>query len=591
MEKNQFLVLRNIFEKGYRSIREISKDINLSIGSISSILNELKRLRFIDINGVTDIGLSKLEEYKVKTAIIMAAGPSTRLAPLSFDTPKGLFEVKGEILLERQIKQLLEVGINNIVLVLGYKKESFFYLTEKYNLKIIINPSYNIKNNCETLFLARQHFSNAYICSCDQYFTVNPFHEYEYETFYTAVNTDIKENEPYIIKGHNDIIVRQESGKKEGLILLGFSYWNDEFAEAFKTLLENHHDIGDFDNMFWESAFLDNINRLPKMHVSVRNKDTIFEFDNLDQLRKFDEKYIHNTSSKILKNISKVLNCNEGDIYEFKPIKEGMTNTSYTFKVNDKTYVYRHPGDGTEKIIKRNSEKNSLLLAKKLGIDPTFIEMSDKEGWKISSYIYNVRYPDYHNFEDSKLIIKKLKELHNHKAKVDWCFKPWEDALEMENIVRKGQGIEMPDFDELKANIKILFDYVDNDGLVEKCFCHCDTYQPNWLINDKNEVVLIDWEYAGYSDPGVDVGYYIVDAMYDFDDAKRFVKEYLGKDYTFGLEKHYMSYIAIIGYYWFVWALFRENCGAVMGEALYNWYYMAKKYSTYVLENYYGNIK
>ena len=47
-------------------------------------------------------------------AIIMAAGMSSRFAPLSYEIPKGLLKVKNEVLIERQIKQLQEKGINDI---------------------------------------------------------------------------------------------------------------------------------------------------------------------------------------------------------------------------------------------------------------------------------------------------------------------------------------------------------------------------------------------------------------------------------------------------------------------------------------------
>jgi len=43
---------------------------------------------------------------KVNNAIIMAAGTSSRFAPLSYEKPKSLIEVKGEVLIERQIRQL-----------------------------------------------------------------------------------------------------------------------------------------------------------------------------------------------------------------------------------------------------------------------------------------------------------------------------------------------------------------------------------------------------------------------------------------------------------------------------------------------------
>ena len=65
--------------------------------------------------------------YKVDNAIIMAAGTSSRFVPLSYELPKALITVKGEVLIERQIRQLKEAGINEIVVVTGYKKELFYF--------------------------------------------------------------------------------------------------------------------------------------------------------------------------------------------------------------------------------------------------------------------------------------------------------------------------------------------------------------------------------------------------------------------------------------------------------------------------------
>ena len=64
-----------------------------------------------------------------RNAIIMAAGTSSRFVPLSTERPKGLIEVKGDILIERQIKQLQEAGITDITIVVGYKAEMFAFFT------------------------------------------------------------------------------------------------------------------------------------------------------------------------------------------------------------------------------------------------------------------------------------------------------------------------------------------------------------------------------------------------------------------------------------------------------------------------------
>ena len=77
---------------------------------------------------------------KVENAIIMAAGTSSRFAPLSFERHKAMTVVKGEELIERQIEQLKAAGIPEIYIVTGYKAEQFDYLVSKYEVKLIHNP-------------------------------------------------------------------------------------------------------------------------------------------------------------------------------------------------------------------------------------------------------------------------------------------------------------------------------------------------------------------------------------------------------------------------------------------------------------------
>ncbi len=79
------------------------------------------------------------------------------LAPLSFERPKALIEVRGEILIERQIRQLREAGIEEIVIITGYMAEQFEYLKEKYKVILIHNPDYLIRNNNSSIYAARNY--------------------------------------------------------------------------------------------------------------------------------------------------------------------------------------------------------------------------------------------------------------------------------------------------------------------------------------------------------------------------------------------------------------------------------------------------
>lgn len=297
MTKNEFQLLYTK-KHGLHNYRDISKKAGVSTGYVSTTTACFRKLNYVDDDGITETGLKALEPYKVKNAIIMAAGMSSRFMPISLEKPKGMMAVKDEILIERQIKQLRDARIENIILVLGYKKEAFFYLEDKMNVKIIINPMYNIKNNIETLYLAREYIGNSYICSSDNYFTENVFDEYVYQSYYASIHVKEKTNEWYMIPDSHFNIRKVRKSGEDGYIMLGHAYWDTEFSKTFLELIMKHHETGDYDKCLWEDMLADNIARLPSMHIKEYPENVIHEFDSLDELRCFDESYIENSNSQ-----------------------------------------------------------------------------------------------------------------------------------------------------------------------------------------------------------------------------------------------------------------------------------------------------
>lgn len=581
MKKEEFYVLSNLYN-GNAGRARCTADIELTKAINSDAYASLEKEGLISNSSLTEAGLKALEPYKVENAVILAAGASTRCIPLSLELPKGLFEVKGEKLIDRQIQQLKEAGINDITVVLGYKKEQFYYLEEKFGVKFIINDAFNIRNNIESLYLARKELKNTYVCVSDSYFVENPFSQHEFRTFNAGVSTSEPSNEMYVDLDSNGRIIAMEEGRNQGQVLLGHSFWSKEFSEGFIALAEADREVGKYHSQFWEWLVKDYLDTLPPMYFKEYVANNIFEFDYFEELRKFDTHYLGHTNSEIIRNIKLVFRCDEEDIVDFRNVSKGMTNTSFIFKIDGVDYIYRHPGDGTESIISRRNEKTSLIKAKSIGIDPTYIYADVNEGWKISVFIPEFREPDYSSFEDSKKILEVLRKLHASDVTVDYGMKPWEDSLDTEKLLISKDPNCFKPYEELKEKIGRLYQKTLGDG-IKKCFCHGDTYQPNWMLKPDGDVILIDWEYSGFSDPGIDVGYYIVDAMYDFDVAEEFIKEYLQDNYNEVTRFHFMAYVAIIAYYWFVWAMYRESCGAVMGEALTNWRDMAIKYVDYLL--------
>ena len=117
--------------------RQIHAATGMSLGSVNTVVRECEALGLVADRVLTQAGRAALEPYRVDNAVIMAAGLSSRFAPISYERPKGTLRVRGEILVERQIKQLREAGINDIILVVGYKKEYFFSLAERLGVRIV----------------------------------------------------------------------------------------------------------------------------------------------------------------------------------------------------------------------------------------------------------------------------------------------------------------------------------------------------------------------------------------------------------------------------------------------------------------------
>ncbi|NUC70872.1 sugar nucleotidyltransferase [Haloterrigena sp. SYSU A558-1] len=62
-------------------------------------------------------------------AVVLAAGKGTRIRPLTEDKPKVLVEVDGKPLIENVFDNLIDIGVSEFVVVVGYRKEQ---IIERY---------------------------------------------------------------------------------------------------------------------------------------------------------------------------------------------------------------------------------------------------------------------------------------------------------------------------------------------------------------------------------------------------------------------------------------------------------------------------
>ena len=276
---------------------------------------------------------------KVDNAIIMAAGTSSRFAPLSYEKPKALIEVRGEVLIERQIRQLRQAGIEEVVVVTGYKAEQFEYLKDKYGVVLINNPYYLTRNNNSSIYAAREYIKNSYICSSDNYFITNPFESDVDESYYSAVYMEGDTGE-WCISEDDGWIKDVKVGGQDSWVMLGHVFWSEPFSRSFLHILEDEYEWPETADKLWETIYIEHINELP-MKIRKYPADFIFEFDTLDELREFDTSYITNTRSEILKKVAGELGVEEKEIRSVKAFKDkDNAAAGFTFETGKKYRYY-----------------------------------------------------------------------------------------------------------------------------------------------------------------------------------------------------------------------------------------------------------
>ena len=272
-------------------------------------------------------------------AIIMAAGTSSRFVPISVERPKGLLEVKGEILIERQIRQLQEAAVGDITIVTGYKSAMFEYLRAKYGVETVYNEDYNLYNNTSSVIRVIDRLNNTFICCSDHYFRNNVFLELANESYYAARYAIGETGEYCLSFDDKDFITKVSIGGRDAWYMAGHVFFTEQFSAKFRDIMTKEYAKESVRNGYWEDVYISHIKELP-MQIRRYSDEDIFEFDTLDELRVFDESYVEDTRSKIVKKICSYLSCKDSELHTFQKIKHEGDHLLFSFFYKDDEYVY-----------------------------------------------------------------------------------------------------------------------------------------------------------------------------------------------------------------------------------------------------------
>ena len=611
------LVCRTVLEQPDITQREMAQKIKVSLGTANGLIKECIGMGYIAERGdgaagsgweLTGEGKRLLKGYKVDGALIIAAGFGSRFVPLTFETPKGLLEVFGERMIERQIGQLHEAGVTDITIAVGYLKEKFEYLIDKYDVKLLYNPEYPDKNTLATIRRSRKVLEgrNMYVLSSDNWMRENMFHAYECGAWYSAAYQHGETKEWCLSFNKRGRITDVKIGGRDQWVMYGPAYFSREFSARFLPVLEAYYKSPGTEQFYWEQVYVDMLSGearrrleqeggalldeaakacgLPPSHwdeiemdANRQPDDQVYEFENLEELRLFDPRYQNHSDNAAMKLVAEVFKVPESRIQDIRCLKSGMTNKSFLFRVGERSCICRIPGPGTELLINRKQEKQVYDAVACLGITEHVIYMNERTGYKIAEYYEGARNADASDWSDMDRCMEMVRRLHGSGITVGHDFDIRERIDFYEKLCSSHGGNLFEDYQEVREWMDWLMDCMDAMDR-PKCLSHIDANVDNFLFLKDGGVKLLDWEYAGMCDPIMDVSMCAIYSYYDEADMEKLLASYLQREPTKDEYFAVYAYAALGGFLWSLWAVYKSALGDEFGEYTIIMYRYAKKY-------------
>ena len=573
MNINEILVLKILVMNKKSNQRKVSLISDYSLGKVNQVINQLKAKSYISSeDNLTLKGKKYINSHHPKRAIILAAGYGLRMVPINTEEPKGLLEVHSEPLIERIIKQLHEVGITDIKIVVGFMKEHYEYLIDQYDVDLIVNPYYSTRNNIYSLYLAKNRLANGYVIPCDIWFKDNPFSTLEDPSWY-LFSDRLTDHSRWCVSKTSKVRYTKDFGNR----MIGIAYLNQDDAEILTSRLDEMIKAKKYGS-FWEDALVDKKQFLLNGRIIPNSEHA--EINSYEELMELDSHSNH-LKTEAIKIIENALRVDKTEIHNIHTLKKGMTNRSFSFECNNKRYIMRIPGRGTDKLIDRKEEYDVYQQVRDEPYTENILYLNPNNGYKLSEFLEDTRNSDANNLDDVTKCMNLLRKFHQENYQVYHEFDIWKQIDFYESLRKESSAYK--DFMMTKENVMKLKPFI-RDNIKQWSLCHIDANADNFLIDQNGEIYLIDWEYAGMQDPDLDIAMYAIYAGYDRKQFDKLIDIYYQNNCDEVTRYKIYAYAAVGGLLWSNWCEYKQSLGLDFGAYSIAQYRYAKEYSKLVLD-------
>lgn len=205
----------------------------------------------------------------------------------------------------------------------------------------------------------------------------------------------------------------------------------------------------------------------------------------------------------------------DANIIEIDRLMGGMSNYTYYVKTDKGDFSFRIPGKNSDSFVNREVEKANIEHIRPYDFCPFPVYLDVKTGYKIAPFVPGQAINEMKNLP-YKSVANILHKLHSID-KFAYDYNPLKRLNDYESLT---ESID-PVYSVLKD--KWLAIYSDLLEKIELKACHGDSQTANFVLDENNNILLMDWEFAGNNDPIYDIACF---GNTNFDDAINLLEVY-----------------------------------------------------------------
>lgn len=581
MKKRDYVVLSAVVRGHFASQKDVAAQTGYPLGLVSASVKYLIKEGYLSEDYfLTQKTIDMFRQNSPRQAVILAAGPGLRMVPIN-RTPKALLSIGGETLIDRLINQLHRTGIYKISVVVGYQKEQFEELAELQNVELIENPRWAEGDSLHSLACAAHLLDNCYIVDGDVWCGEALFSRSEYSSWY-AVHSYYDKDSILRVTREMELVGTRKGG---GNAMCGIAYLCAADAALVRQNLARMTADPEYKKAPWEAA-LSVPGAKGKMlgYANVISGMLVMPINTYKDLRLLDSES-KDLESRRMTLIQELFQVTPDEVKKIHPLSSGMTNHLMHFSCKGKEYLMRAPGEGTSRLVSRQKEYAVYQALGKTGMDISdkVIYINPETGYKVTEFWPDSRPCDPENPQEVASCMRHLRLFHEQKLKVDFRF-DLHTQLDYYEELRQ-DSMPFADYETTRRHINELFDRI-KDCPKEECLSHIDSVYDNFLLvpreDGTRQVRIIDWEYAGMSDPHVDIAMFCIYAYYDKEQIDRTIDAYFEGNCPDFIRHKIYCYIAIAGLLWTNWCEYKARMGVKYGAYEARQYQYAKQFYDYV---------